>query len=116
MFLSSLCLVASGNLNVYRKLKDEVKEDDAKEEANSRSSLHQEIDSLHGKKETGSKSPSHTNGQDVFTVEAETCSEVLLFHGIILRSQLVEMFKNKVFFDEAEGVSYLLACIDNDLL
>ena len=96
---------------MHRKLKDEVKEDDTKEEANSRSSLHQQIDR---KKETGSKSLSHTNGQDVFTVEAETCSEVLLFHGIILRSQLVEMFKNKVFFDETKGVSYLLACIAND--
>ena len=29
----------------------------------------------------------------------------LMFHGIILRSQLLELIKNKVFFDEAAGVS-----------
>ena len=27
-----------------------------------------------------------------------------MFHGIILRSQLIELIKNKVFFDEASGV------------
>ncbi len=31
--------------------------------------------------------------------------EVLTFHGLILRSQLTEMFKNKTFFNESEGVS-----------
>ena len=29
----------------------------------------------------------------------------LMFHGIILRSQLIELIKNKVFFDEDAGVS-----------
>lgn len=29
----------------------------------------------------------------------------LVFHGIILRSQLVELLRNKVFFDENDGVS-----------
>ena len=28
----------------------------------------------------------------------------LMFHGLILRSQLIELIKNKVFFDEASGV------------
>ena len=27
-----------------------------------------------------------------------------MFHGIILRSQLIELIKNKVFFDETAGV------------
>ena len=29
----------------------------------------------------------------------------LTFHGLILRSQLAEMFKNKIFFNESDGVS-----------
>ena len=28
-----------------------------------------------------------------------------MFHGIILRSQLIRLLKNKVFFNENEGVS-----------
>lgn len=31
--------------------------------------------------------------------------KLLMFHGIILRSQLTVLLKNKVFFDETEGVS-----------
>ena len=31
--------------------------------------------------------------------------KLLMFHGIILRSQLIELLKNKVFFSENEGVS-----------
>ena len=44
-------------------------------------------------------------GSDVFEEQRDN-SEVLTFHGIILRSQLAEMFKNKVFFNESDGVSY----------
>lgn len=31
--------------------------------------------------------------------------KLLMFHGIILRSQLTVLLKNKIFFDENEGVS-----------
>ena len=31
--------------------------------------------------------------------------KLLMFHGIILRSQLIELIKNKVFFDENVRVS-----------
>ena len=31
--------------------------------------------------------------------------KVLTFHGLILRSQLAEMFKHKIFFNESDGVS-----------
>ena len=34
--------------------------------------------------------------------------KLLMFHGIILRSQLTVLLKNKIFFDENEGVSYNL--------
>ena len=37
--------------------------------------------------------------------ERDNGHEVLTFHGLILRSQLTEMFKNKTFFNESEGVS-----------
>lgn len=37
--------------------------------------------------------------------ERDSCHEVLTFHGLILRSQLTEMFKNKIFFNESKGVS-----------
>ena len=31
--------------------------------------------------------------------------KLLMFHGIILRSQLIELLKHKVFFNESDGVS-----------
>lgn len=31
--------------------------------------------------------------------------KLLMFHGIILRSQLIELIKHKVFFSEGESVS-----------
>ena len=50
----------------------------------------------------------HTNfeNSDIFNNKEERVKEVLTFHGIILRSQLAEMFKNKIFFHESEGVSF----------
>lgn len=30
--------------------------------------------------------------------------KLLMFHGIILRSQLIELLKHKVFFNETDGV------------
>ena len=55
----------------------------------------------------GTKSPTYTDGKDGQHTENEEEgeSQILMFHGIILRSQLVEMLKNRIFFDENEGVS-----------
>ena len=52
----------------------------------------------------GIKSCTYTDEQSGVNSE-EKESEVLLFHGIILRSQLVEMLKHKIFFEENQGVS-----------
>ena len=64
-------------------------------------------------------SPTHTashnsimhayEGPYNFDTEEERDSEhkVVTFHGLILRSQLTEMFKNKIFFNESEGVSHI---------
>ena len=50
------------------------------------------------------------NERDNFDVEEERSGEVLMFHGLILRSQLVEMLKNKVFYSESDGVSEPITC------
>ena len=39
---------------------------------------------------------------------------MLVFHGIILRSQLVTLLQHKIFFREAEGVK--IACFFKELL
>ena len=49
--------------------------------------------------------PTHTNFGNFNDLGEERNHEVLTFHGIILRSQLIEMFKNKIFFNESDGVS-----------
>ena len=36
--------------------------------------------------------------------------KLLMFHGIILRSQLIELLKHRVFFDESMGVSGVWVC------
>ena len=64
------------------------------------------------KSKMGTRSPTYTDGKDgSLASQATTGSEeesdpgeVLMFHGIILRSQLVEMIKNKSFFDEKDRV------------
>ena len=55
------------------------------------------------KSKMGTKSPTYTDGKD--SEDERDKSEVLMFHGIILRWQLVEMIKNKIFFSEKDGVS-----------
>ena len=35
----------------------------------------------------------------------EMPSKMLIFHGIILRSQLIALLKNHIFFEETDGVS-----------
>ena len=62
----------------------------------------------------GTRSPTYTDGKDgapsqttaavPIPEEESDHGEVLMFHGVILRSQLVEMIKNKIFFDENDGV------------
>ena len=62
----------------------------------------------------GTKLPSYTDEKyteeekdtdtHITEEERDTESDVLMFHGIILRTQLVEMIKNKVFFTERDGV------------
>ena len=59
----------------------------------------------------GTRLPTYTDGKDNAPGQAAAASEeesdhgeVLMFHGVILRSQLVEMIKNKIFFDEKDRV------------
>ena len=55
----------------------------------------------------GTQSPNYTDErEDTLVVgEEDHGRKLLMFHGIILRSQLIELLKNKVFFSENEGVS-----------
>ena len=84
---------------------------DIKEEDESGSSSHSESYSLpeqsfSGRSKMGLKSPSYTDERDRReSREGDKDSQVLMFHGIILRPQLVEMLKNKIFFDENQGVT-----------
>ena len=58
-----------------------------------------------GRSSMGTRSTTYTDGRDDLDAAKQRDSEVLMFYGIILRSQLVEMLKNKIFFDEKLGVS-----------
>ena len=102
--IPQFCPVATASV----KLEGESTEDDDSKATGKGNSSHQRVDGSKREHKKGTKVASYTDEQDDFTVEADTDSDVLLFHGVILRSQLVEMCKNKVFFDEAEGVSHLL--------
>ena len=70
------------------------------------------------KSRMGTRSPTYTDGKEDAPGQTATAGseedsdhgEVLMFHGIVLRSQLVEMIKNKVFFDENKGVRETLNC------
>ena len=54
----------------------------------------------------GVKSSTYTDEQGGGVNSKEGNSNgALLFHGIILKSQLVEMMKHKVFYEENQGVS-----------
>ena len=54
----------------------------------------------------GVKSPTYTDEQGAQRlVNSKEGDKALLFHGVILRSQLVEMLKHKIFFEENQGVS-----------
>ena len=62
--------------------------------------------SLAGSSKGSLKMESHSH---MYTAEMEEVDgrprKLLMFHGIILRSQLTVLLKNKVFFDENDGVS-----------
>ena len=55
----------------------------------------------------GTLSPNYTDEREETLVASDEDHgrKLLMFHGIILRSQLIELLKNKVFFSENEGVS-----------
>lgn len=50
--------------------------------------------------------PDHSRGMGIQQgyTEEQPPKKILIFHGIILRSQLVMLLKNRIFFDEDEGV------------
>ena len=54
----------------------------------------------------GIQSPTYTDENEETQVVGNEDSgrKLLMFHGVILRSQLVELIRNKVFFNEADGV------------
>ena len=59
----------------------------------------------------GTQSPNYTDEREetlVIDIGEDHGRKLLMFHGIILRSQLIELLKNKVFFSENEGVSLQL--------
>ena len=59
----------------------------------------------------GTQSPNYTDEREetlVIDIGKDHGRKLLMFHGIILRSQLIELLKNKVFFSENEGVSLQL--------
>ena len=58
----------------------------------------------------GTQSPNYTDEREETLVvsDEDRGRKLLMFHGIILRSQLIELLKNKVFFNENEGVSLQL--------
>ena len=55
----------------------------------------------------GTLSPTYTDEREKTAVIGgkDLGRKLLMFHGIILRSQLIELLKHKVFFSESEGVS-----------
>ena len=55
-------------------------------------------------KTMGTQSPTYTDERRAKN-SGDHGRRFLMFHGIILRSQLIELIKNKVFFDEDAGVS-----------
>ena len=53
----------------------------------------------------GTQSPTYYDERREDSHEDDHGRKLLMFHGIILRSQLIELLKNKVFFSEDDGVS-----------
>ena len=61
----------------------------------------------------GIQSLTYTDEREGYTVVGngeDHGRKLLMFHGIILRSQLIELIKNKVFFDASAGVSEQVNC------
>ena len=61
----------------------------------------------HSSSSMGTLSPNYTDEREETLVASneDHGRKLLMFHGIILRSQLIELLKNKVFFNESGGVS-----------
>ena len=55
----------------------------------------------------GTQSPTYIHRETVCGGDNER-RLLLMFHGVILRSQLIELIKNKVFFSEASRVNVAL--------
>ena len=55
----------------------------------------------------GTTAPNYTDEREgaVMVGNEDSGRKLLMFHGIILRSQLIELLKHKVFFNENAGVS-----------
>lgn len=66
-----------------------------------------DLSSFRTGKYTSSTPPTHAKFERTETLDARD-GKGLTFHGIILRSQLAEMFKNKIFFNESDGVSCII--------
>ena len=71
------------------------------------STLSYTIPQRHSSSAMGTLSPNYTDEREETLVAGneDHGRKLLMFHGIILRSQLIELLKNKVFFNENEGVS-----------
>ena len=55
--------------------------------------------------------PEHSRGRGIQPAHwQQDDKRVLVFHGIILRSQLVTLLENKIFFQEGEGVREFVEC------
>ena len=48
--------------------------------------------------------PDHSHGRGIQAPYRRPDDQVLVFHGIILRSQLVTLLENGIFFEETKGV------------
>ena len=61
----------------------------------------------HSSNSMGTLLPNYTDEREETLVadDEDHGRKLLMFHGIILRSQLIELLKNKVFFNENKGVS-----------
>ena len=61
----------------------------------------------------GSRLFTYTDEKEVFSSSSkDQPTKLLMFHGVILRSQLTVLLKHKVFFDENDKVTLITIAID----
>ena len=90
--------------NESRRSKAETRDRDSQFTALSYTLPDGRNDRSHLKK--GTQSPIYTDENKKETVCAgDNERKLLMFHGVILRSQLIELIKNKVFFSEGARVT-----------